>query len=721
MATVNVTAWNEFLQAIQVAGDTVVCPVGGVWDFTDAEPITQAIEIKCAKIQGRGTTIKKPNFQVSGDYAIRNQNNLEITDLHWDSITYESSESLPDAFWEFSGKSLTMSGCMISGELIGGISGVDICFNGNCWFTSCAMTITCANGNTKLMYGSGSSSGMSEFCRYLYTTQQTGSIQPFHYLRKCEIVITAQNADGGVKFGNNVSACVIRGTTAVQGVYYGISLADDTYETLSVVSDTLHSHAAESESQLRTEGIVCTDSQLRNAQYLASQTYDDYSFPLGSGDEEWHTGDQEINGGYPYIPKMIGLPVIELHPVKQNPYIIVYSKDSTQQQLQSGKNGLAILTPSICEVTEELNGAFTFSMQHPIDPEGKWQFLQLRNIVKINGELFTILTVEVNYQNNSGYVTCTGEHIFYQLADSWILGGDPISASSGNSFIANVQARTFTYNTSQSEIIYTFTGNADEFTAPAVIVKDVGDGCTPIDALIGSGGMSDQNSAGYAELYRHNFYYSIWDRMEGSLDNAFDIRIGRDLKGIRRTFDTSQFVSWFAGYDKWGSGLAVSWVVDSFIPNYRFPHHIIRSQVFRDLDVGDYGWECLKVRVFSFFRRNCKPILSYEIDLEDVRSNPDFQIMSSERLKVGDQGTLYDSRLGGNITLRISGTVYDAIRDKVVKVTIGDQAHFSAPASPSYAVEPEVIGGEAWIRDADGKMILDADGKAIFQEVVING
>lgn len=721
MATVYVTHWTEFLNAIQVAGDTVVCPVDGEWDLSSAEPITEPIEIACSEIKGRGTTIKSPAFEVSGDYAIRNANNLTISGLHWDSISYLSSESMPDAFWEFSGKNLYMSGCMISAVLTGGGSGIKFGFNGYCWFTSCAMTVTCGRGCTKLMYGSSASNGESVFCRYQINITQTGSVQPFHYLRKCEVIVIVttdpENA-GGVKFGNNVSACVIRGTSGVQGNRYtGIGLADDTNETLSVVADTLHSHIAENEFQLRSEGIVCTDSQLRDAEYLASQTYDEYAFPLGDGDEDWHVGDIEINSGYPYIPKMIGLPVIELHPVDQIPYITIFPITTAQNEFTG--NGNAILSPSVCEVSEDLNGQYAFSMEHPLDTYGKWQQIELRSIMQIDGQLFTVLNIEVDFQNASGILRCSGEHIWYQLADGWCFPSDAISAVTGNAYIVNVNAHTTTYSTELGAVVYDFTGSSDIVLSSGVIVKDIGEGCTPVDALIGSGGLSDQSDTGYAELYRDNFTYSINYRMENARDNAFDIRIGRDLRGIKRTFDTSEFCSYFRAYDKYGNWWAVSWVISSFLQR-QFPHHIIRSKKF-DIDVWEFGFAPLVSQGMAFFRRNCKPIIGYEIDLEDVRNNPDFSmVMHVERLKVGDCGTVYDERLGGNLQIKISGTVFDAVHNKVTKITVGDKASFSAPAASTVEIEPEVVGGELWIRDASGAFILDADGKKIIQEVVSN-
>jgi hypothetical protein len=69
------------------------------------------------------------------------------------------------------------------------------------------------------------------------------------------------------------------------------------------------------------------------------------------------------------------------------------------------------------------------------------------------------------------------------------------------------------------------------------------------------------------------------------------------------------------------------------------------------------------------------------------------------------------------LTLKISATTYDAVWDKVTAIQIGDTQSFSAPAASTVDIEPEVVGGEVYIQDADGNYIADADDKLIYQEV----
>lgn len=69
MATVNVTNWSEFVAAVGVAGNTVVCPEDTVWDMNVISPEgVGKITIACDEIQGNGLEIK--NLVSTGGFYI---------------------------------------------------------------------------------------------------------------------------------------------------------------------------------------------------------------------------------------------------------------------------------------------------------------------------------------------------------------------------------------------------------------------------------------------------------------------------------------------------------------------------------------------------------------------------------------------------------------------------------------------------------------------------
>ena len=58
--------------------------------------------------------------------------------------------------------------------------------------------------------------------------------------------------------------------------------------------------------------------------------------------------------------------------------ICVYSPDTTD----FSNNGLCVLTPTSCTVTETLNGEWELTMVHPMDDLDKWSYLQIGNIIR---------------------------------------------------------------------------------------------------------------------------------------------------------------------------------------------------------------------------------------------------------------------------------------------------------------------------------------------------
>ena len=86
-----------------------------------------------------------------------------------------------------------------------------------------------------------------------------------------------------------------------------------------------------------------------------------------------------VNDGYPYFLIQPPEAPPAVLPAKQHPYICVYAKDTDKIDFQT--NGLAILTPISCEVSEALNAMKSVQLEHQIDPEGRWELLVINNIL----------------------------------------------------------------------------------------------------------------------------------------------------------------------------------------------------------------------------------------------------------------------------------------------------------------------------------------------------
>lgn len=459
---------------------------------------------------------------------------------------------------------------------------------------------------------------------------------------------------------------------------------------------------------------------ITNEEFLDDVPYMAKPFPLSI----WQC-DPRIDSGFAFVPLFPDAVALEPIPVKQLPYIMVYDIQTPQATLaMQNNNGLAILTPTMCEDEEELCGAWTLSMEHPIDPEGRWKLLQEGNILRAGGQLFTIKYTEDVWQGNSGKIVVNAEHIFYQYADNWIFSNPAnrvsIVSYTGTDFFRQMESHLTDKIVIPGGQCYAYTWNSNlRFDNNPYILR-LEDGRNPVDLILGEDGLI---SAKGGELHRDNFYYSVKNRKEGASDNGFDLRIGKNLTGIKRTVDTTSLCTYYRLYES-NSGQYVDWMwvtdgTGTFLTNY-LPHHIVRSEtVSYPPNIKGYMDE-LQQEAYERFQKICKPYICYEIDLEDVRQNPDFEIVSAESMRCGDIGTVYDEHFGGTLRLEITGTTYDCITGKCKKIVIGQKQSFVYhPNTPivwdvdGHPIEPEIVGYKIWVQDSTGRFLKDSTGRKI--------
>ena len=457
---------------------------------------------------------------------------------------------------------------------------------------------------------------------------------------------------------------------------------------------------------------------ITNEEFLDDVPYLREPFPLSI----WQC-KQTVDSGFAFVPLFPDAVELNPVPVPQIPYITVYDITTPQATLaMQNNNGLAILTPTVCEDEEELCGAWTLNMEHPIDPEGRWQLLQEGNILRAGGQLFTIKYTEDVWQGNSGKIVVNAEAIFYQLADNYIFASPAnkvsIAAYSGASFLQQIESLLTDKVVIPGGQIYAFTWTSNMHYDKRLAVT-LESGRNPVDLILGDDGMI---SAKGGELHRDNFYFSVRERKEGASDNGFDIRIGKNMTGIKMTIDTTSLCTYYRLYEG-NSGQYVDWRwVDTPVPylSHFIPHHIVRSEVVTyDQDGKDY-MDRLQQEAYERFQKINKPYICYEIDLEDVRQNPDFEIVSAESLRCGDIGTVYDRHFGGTLRLEITGTTYDRITGKCKRIVIGQKQSFVYhPNTPivwgadGEPVEPEIVGYKIWVQDSTGRFLKDSTGRKI--------
>lgn len=428
--------------------------------------------------------------------------------------------------------------------------------------------------------------------------------------------------------------------------------------------------------------------------FSGSQPSDYYGFTLYVG-RIWQI-QKSYNNGFPYTvfmsPEYTPPPKPEPISELQRDYITIYSQETKQDGFDT--HGLGVLSPAQCQITEELNGKWDLSIEHPVDSDGKWEYIQPFAIIKALGQLFTIRSVDIRWNGNKGTVSAKADHIFYQLNDPWIYPGNILLSSHHAIGIINHIAGITDRQIREGHIYYDFTWDIPN----DLIVTDnfydnwsnLSSGATFAEFVMGSNGLIVGTNS---EIYRDNFYFSINERIENFNDQAFDIRIGKNLKGIKRTIDTTRLCTYFVGFDDLGNEYAIAY--DSF-PLISPPHYIVRSQKYSYNIDGSLplderiakSQKLLENDVNLFFNINCLPKISYEVDLEDVKNNPDYADFAEESdYRVGNVGYIHDDRLGGEIKLKITKTVKNAITGKTISVTFGDNLEDSSVAASRSAID----------------------------------
>lgn len=390
--------------------------------------------------------------------------------------------------------------------------------------------------------------------------------------------------------------------------------------------------------------------------------------------------DPNANEGMPYVGLMIGVPVlapepppVPVDPVPQKDYITIHDMRTAQNNFNN--HGICVLDPTQCKITEQLNGEYSAYLEHPIDDFGKWKYILEFNILKIQGQLFVIYKVNHTFNGSGGSVKAWARHIFYALNDRWIFQG--VGAASTNpEWLLNAMYQLSSTKGRVGDVIYNYTNSTDIPASQTLIDnwQKIDSGMTFGEFLLGNGGFCEVLDG---ELYRDNFYFSVNQRKEYTDDNAFEIRVGLNLKGIQREVDTSQFCTYLTGYDNFGNSYSVS------LATFSFPHHIVREATFR---YDEANMNQLKADTNALFNQNKKLKVVYDIDLYDVRNNPDYaELTGFPDYTVGNRGYIYDERLeritGSNrLEVRVTKKITDGITGEVLEVQFGDKTSLTHPA-----------------------------------------
>lgn len=342
-------------------------------------------------------------------------------------------------------------------------------------------------------------------------------------------------------------------------------------------------------------------------------------------------------------------------PVHQENYVCVY--DMVNPQNEFDHNGLCILDPTVCEITEELNGAYELTLVHPIDENGKWRYLLEMNIIKANGQLFRIYKKTTSSATRER--TVYARHIFYDLNDKILDDVRPVNKN-GHDFIQHIIQNMFVDDPTGMYIFYNYSYDSDITETATAYYQMV----TPVGALIGEDNCFLNRFGG--EIHRDNFYFSINKNKEGSIAHTDAIRYGVDMLEIEETVDYSELVTYAIFRDNYGGGWASSYVG---LP--QLAHNITR--IFRNTYGEDYEFADLIRDGKNYFDSVYTPKISYSIRFANLKNTELYrEFIELQNYNVGDTVPVYCEELDIVTEQKVVKKVIDALTKDTVSIDLGN-------------------------------------------------
>ena len=355
--------------------------------------------------------------------------------------------------------------------------------------------------------------------------------------------------------------------------------------------------------------------------------------------------------------------------------IQIYSPDNTDFE----KNGDMVLMPSSCAINAELNGAWTIDLEHPIDEEGRWKWIEETAVIKVpsflsEDQLFRVKTVD---KSDSG-ISATAEPIFMDaMNDCFLVDVRPTNKT-------GQQALDLMTSPNSK---YSGTSNITKTATAYYEYKNL------IESINGEDENSFINRWG-GEILFDNFNITINTKI-GS-DNGLELLYGKNIpeNGFKESVDTSGVITRiypkaYNGYTMSGNGY-----VDSDLIN-NYPNVKIGTITFEDVKMAEDASEddeengviiCdNQTELNAALTQKCeaefnagldKPTVNIEADLvllKNTNQYKDFAIL--EDVSIGDTVHCRHNRLNIVTDARVIAIEYDCLLKKVNSVELGDFAY----------------------------------------------
>ncbi len=390
-------------------------------------------------------------------------------------------------------------------------------------------------------------------------------------------------------------------------------------------------------------------------------------------------------------------------------YISIYLPNETD----FSHNGLRILCPTACEITEVLNNEYSLTLTHPRDEWGNWQFIRENYIIKAQGQLFRIYRKALYMSNDGNYeITADAMHIFYDLNYYFIKDAHPV-LKNGKDALEWIMTHTYTDRGSSTagSPLDRFVFSTD-LPSGATIAENAQymrtayyEKMSPTMALIGADNCFVTVWGG--ELYRDNFNVII-NKRRGA-DNAFSIKYGIDMTEIQHEIDYSAYCSTIyyeaTVYNEsitnnqkertetvFTGTVALNTLDMAPLPippmqPYSFEVNVKNIKCTGNLPTLTEIKSACDDMAKEYMLINCQPVVNYRVSFANLKNFDMYKgFIGLQECNLGDIGTIYHELLGINTVQQIVKKTIDGITGDTISIELGS-------LRKSFASDGRINGG----------------------------
>ena len=340
--------------------------------------------------------------------------------------------------------------------------------------------------------------------------------------------------------------------------------------------------------------------------------------------------------------------------------ICIYDKSTELVQSSFNTLGIGVLRDfkSLPIITEQLNGLFNLEFDY-IKSGWLSEYLLEGNIIKADGQLFRIRTV--NKDNQSNVISILAKHIWFDLEfNNWLEDVAPTDK-------VGHLALKWLLDHSKEGNIFTITGDCTK-TESARYVR-----MNPIEAIYNAENNLLTRFGGELEI--NNFNITLHKKR--GLSTGVEIREKKNLSAAKYNVDMSSIATRIMPVGGDGLLLPEKYIDSPIINNYPAPfYYTFDVDVSVDEDAGITEAICyqkMREAVQELYDAGIdKPTVTVSVDFVELQKTEEYKQFSSlETAHLGDTCKVYIPGLNLNLTVRIVKITKDVLNNKITNIELG--------------------------------------------------